>query len=420
MEPLRTGSAAPQPPRQGIVLSGGGAKAAYEVGVLKALFSGMSPATAYKPLVPNICAGTSAGAFNAAYLVSQLDTQGLAAIGNLEAVWLERLSGRGGLSSENGVYRFRGDPVSFLDPARYTPNPLEPFFDLARDSASLFWDGLNRAVYFATQAQGDVRQRLIELVDLSSFISVEPFGQTVREVINFESLRRCGTKVRVATTNWTTGESQFFTNPEMTDRQGPLAVLASAAMPGIFPPVFIGAEPHVDGGILMNTPLRLVTHHAETIHVIYLDPAVRAVPLAALQSTVSAMYRQQMISWTKTLNDDVEDARAINDGLLLMERVQRGESLEDLDPERLTWALRKIWDSAKRRFPYRLLTVHLYHPRDDLGGGVAGLLNLDRDHIEELIRQGFEDGVAHNCEASRCILPAGVEGVPAASPSRRA
>jgi NTE family protein len=405
----------PERPRQGIVLSGGGAKAAYEVGVLKALFRGMSPATAYQPLVPDICAGTSAGAFNAAFLVSQLDACGPAAIGNLETVWLERLSGRRGLSSENGVYRFRGDPLSFLDPARYEPNPLGPFVDLARDSASLFWDGLNRAVYFATQTEGDLRQRFVELVDISSFISMEPFERSIREVIDFESIRHCRTLARVATTNWTTGESQFFTNREMTDRQGPLAVMASAALPGIFPPVFIGAEPHVDGGVLMNTPLRLVTHHADTIHLIYLDPAVQAIPIAALQSAASAMYRQQTISWAKTLKDDIQDAEAINEGLLLVERVTRGESPEGLDPERLTWALKKIWERVHRRVPYHLLTVHVYRPSDDLGGGLLGLLNLDRGHIEELIRRGFEDAVLHDCAKDGCVLP----GVAANSAGRR-
>jgi predicted acylesterase/phospholipase RssA len=289
--------------------------------------------------------------------------------------------------------------------------------DLARDSASLFWDGLNRAICLATQREGDFRQRFVELVDLSSFISTEPFERTIREVIDFGSIRRCKTLSRVATTNWATGESRFFVNREMTDRQGPLAVLASAAMPGIFPPVFIGAEPHVDGGILMNTPLRLVTHHADTIHVVYLDPAVQAIPIAALQSAASAMYRQQTISWAKTLKDDVQDAEAINEGLLLVERVTRGESPQDLDPEKLTWALKKIWERVHRRVPYHLLTVHLYRPADDLGGGPLGLLNLERGHIEELIRRGFEDAALHDCAKDGCVLPG--RGWPA-SPAARA
>ena len=54
-----------------MVLSGGGAYAAYGVGVMRALFAGESPATGHTPLDPGIYAGASAGAFNAAYMVSQ-------------------------------------------------------------------------------------------------------------------------------------------------------------------------------------------------------------------------------------------------------------------------------------------------------------------------------------------------------------
>jgi hypothetical protein len=70
--------------RQAMVLSGGGANGAYEVGVLKALLTGQSPATEFQPLDPDIFTGTSVGAFNAALLVSLWETHGQASISNLE------------------------------------------------------------------------------------------------------------------------------------------------------------------------------------------------------------------------------------------------------------------------------------------------------------------------------------------------
>src|SRR5437868_8326353 len=54
-----------------VVLSGGGANAAYGVGVLKALLRGESPATDFQPLEPQIYVGTSGGGINAAIMVSQ-------------------------------------------------------------------------------------------------------------------------------------------------------------------------------------------------------------------------------------------------------------------------------------------------------------------------------------------------------------
>lgn len=114
----------------------------------------------------------------------------------------------------------------------------------------------------------------------------------------------------------------------------------------------IGAEPHADGGVLMNTPLRLVTRHADVLHVVYLDPDVRAIPDSHLANTVPWLYRQQLISWARTVNDDVDDARAIN-----LARIE------------------------ERRPPYRMLTIHRYHPRDGLTGGPLGLLRLERGHV---------------------------------------
>ena len=78
--------------KQAVILSGGGATGAYEVGVMKALFSGLSPATDYQPVIPDIFTGTSVGSYNAAFLVAQWARYGPAAIDNLEQVWLNQVS----------------------------------------------------------------------------------------------------------------------------------------------------------------------------------------------------------------------------------------------------------------------------------------------------------------------------------------
>jgi predicted acylesterase/phospholipase RssA len=396
-------------PRHGIVLSGGGANGAYEVGVLKALLSGQSPVTQGRPLVPDICAGTSVGSFNAAFLVSELDTYGPAAGGNLEAVWLERLA-QDRQFGTNGIFRLRANPASFLDPLGYVPNPFQPFLEAARDGAYLLWDGVNRAVNVFTNSETSLQQRLTELFNLASFISVAPLQQTIDEVINFRRIRQAETKLRIPATNWTTGEMTVFTNVEMTDRIGPLAILASSAIPGVFPPVLIGAEPHVDGSVLINTPLRLVTRNAEVLHVVYLDPDIKKIPLGALESTLGAVYRQQTIAWAKLVNDDIADAAAINQVLEVFSRLKRGETIPDAFLDALPVGLSKVWNrllQAREQIggPYRQLTIHRYHPRDDLAGGPAGLLNLERDHIAELIERGFEDAVHHDCQTAGCVLP---------------
>jgi predicted acylesterase/phospholipase RssA len=396
----------------GVVLSGGGASGAYEVGALKALFSGKAPSTGGVPLAPEICAGTSIGSFSAAFLVSQLDDYGAAAAGNLERVWLERLAQAPGSSRPAGALRFRGDPLPFFDPRSYVPNPFRPFLNAANDGAFLFWDGLSRFINLATNREVDRLQRFVDLFDVASFVSVEPFEQTIRETISFRSIRNAATMLRMPATNWTTGRVTVFKNDEMSDRLGPRAILASSAIPGLLPPVLIGAEPHVDGGVLINTPLRLVTRNAQVLHVIYLDPDVAKIPLGALQSTLGAIYRQQTIAWAKTVNDDVADARSINEALKVFARPERGRAVPAEALGVLPVALSKVWEREQeaRESPYRLLTIHRYHPSEDLTGGPMGMLSFDRDHIRDLIERGFNDAMEHDCEVSGCVLPDGGAG----------
>lgn len=390
--------------RVAVVLSGGGANGAYEVGVLKALLVGKSPATGCTPLVPDVYTGTSIGSYNAAFLTSQWDTYGAAAAGNLESVWLDCLAETA--TRPNGAFRLRGDPFELLEPSRYLPNPFQPFLQFLEDGAVVGWDGLQRAVNFATQRDANLRQRIVELLNFTTFVSTEPWERTIRNTVRFEAIRSSSRKLRVTTTNWTTGALDIFQNLDMTDRLGPAILMASSAIPGIFPPVTIGAEPHVDGGILMNTPLKLATDAgADILHVIYLDPQVRAIPFGALQSTLATIYRQQAISWARTVNDDIGDAAVINRSIEIFDAIEKGKNLGNPEVELLAKSINKILSRVQKFLRYRPLTIHRYHPRDDLSGGALGLLNLDRGHIQELIERGFADAALHDCAASGCVLP---------------
>ena len=53
--------------------------------------------------------------------------------------------------------------------------------------------------------------------------------------------------------------------------------------------------------------------------------------------------------------------------------------------------------------PYRKLTIHRYRPASDLGGAV-GMLDFNREKIEELIARGYHDAAGHDCSASGCSL----------------
>src|SRR5262245_2245654 len=98
--------------RTALVVSVGGADGAYGVVIMKALFEGDSPATGYTQLDPSIFTGTSAGAYNAAFMVSQGDTDNRAVVAVLARIWIDQISG-GGRACGNGVYRIRGNPFCY-------------------------------------------------------------------------------------------------------------------------------------------------------------------------------------------------------------------------------------------------------------------------------------------------------------------
>src|SRR5215218_8059499 len=112
--------------RSALVLSGGGANGAYEVGVLKALFGGKSSATGGAPLHVDTIAATSIGTFNTAVLLSNYGKDSWAqAIAGLEAVWIERIAASSATSG-NGVFRYRPNFIEWLNVAQFRLNPVQP------------------------------------------------------------------------------------------------------------------------------------------------------------------------------------------------------------------------------------------------------------------------------------------------------
>src|SRR5688500_16385976 len=113
--------------------SGGGANAAYELGILRGLFTGQSPATGSRAVEPDSVSRTAAGAFNASFLASLWDVYGQAAVTYLETVWLDRLSSEGRSSSAMGGYRYLANPLVFFDPRNFLATPLASISRLTDD-----------------------------------------------------------------------------------------------------------------------------------------------------------------------------------------------------------------------------------------------------------------------------------------------
>jgi predicted acylesterase/phospholipase RssA len=385
-------------PVTGIVLSGGSAYGAYEVGVMLALFTGNSPQQAGIPVEPQIFAGTSSGGVNAAWMTSVSGLSFGDVADTLRTVWLDGFASHCG----GGAVRYRGNPLEFFDPDCYAGHPAAPFQHLLEDTSFFLKDWSRRALAFV-QTQASLRRRALELIDLSVIVSVDPLRELLSRELSLENIRKSGQKLLIAATNWSTGELRVFRNEDMTDEAGVDIVMASAAFPGL-DPVYIGGVPYVDGGYVMNSPLSpLIDAGADIVHFVYMDPTPAAIPVRRLQNTVDLIDRMFVILRAAIFNRDIEVDGDINRGLTVLENSSSSISSEQ-EASSFVRSIARIKDRMEAGRQYRKITIHRYHPSDDLGG-VVGLLNFDRDQISHLIDRGYQDAASHNCVESNCVLP---------------
>jgi NTE family protein len=388
---------------EALVLSGGGAFAAYEVGVMKALFGGLSPATGYRPIDPHVVTGTSAGAFNCALLVDRWEVDSQTAIASMEQVWLDEVSQK---ACGNGIYRWRGNPFNLFDVRCLFADPVRYFWERLEDSVFFTENFFTRALRFARD-RGPLDQRFLELFDLSNLISTHPFPRLLRRVIDFGHVRRSDKVLKLIATNWQNGEVEIYGRREMTDERGPLIIMGSSAIPGLFPVVDVPPRT-VDGGVLMNTPLSPAIHAGATmLHVVYLDPEISQIPLTNMETTLDTLQRTFAIALANVFELDIANAQRINRSVVLLGGA-REVSGDAAELRRLLPVIESVRSGIEHGREYRMLTIHRYHPHDLLGGALD-MLNFDRDVIAGLIARGVRDAVDHDCRDCGCVLPPGVE-----------
>jgi len=203
-----------------LVLQGGGALGAYQVGVYEALHDA--------GIEPDWVIGTSIGAINAALIAGNARDQRMA---RLNAFWghVESQATLAGPLDWLGIGNFVANMTTVM---RGIPAFFEPNLAALRGARASV--GVERAAYYST----------------------EPLRRTLGELVDFESLRRSAMRLTVGAVNASTGAMRYFDSTKET-----LAaehVMASGALPPAFPAIRIDGEPYWDGGIYSNTPIEAV------------------------------------------------------------------------------------------------------------------------------------------------------------------
>jgi NTE family protein len=202
-----------------LVLQGGGALGAYQVGVYEALDEA--------GIAPDWVIGTSIGAINASLIAGSKPGERLA---KMCEFWSRVQNDRfvpGGLPSwmESAVRNLQA--ITGGVPNFFSPNPL--------------------AFLSPHQPLGP---------EAAGYYSVSRLRQTLGELVDLDQLNSGTTRITVGASNVRTAEMRYFDSRDM-----PLGldhILASGALPPAFPPVPIDGELYWDGGILSNTPVEVV------------------------------------------------------------------------------------------------------------------------------------------------------------------
>src|SRR5207249_2948009 len=93
-------------------------------------------------------------------------------------------------------------------------------------------------------------------VEQASYYSTAPLRDTLRDLVDFEYLCECHTRLTVGAVNACSGHMRYFDNRK--ERLAVEHVMASGALPPAFGAIRIDGEPYWDGGIYSNTPIEAV------------------------------------------------------------------------------------------------------------------------------------------------------------------
>ncbi|MBW2230922.1 MAG: patatin-like phospholipase family protein [Deltaproteobacteria bacterium] len=271
-------------PKRAIVLSGGGARGAYEAGVLQFILDDLPRRKGVEPRFEIVC-GTSVGAIHAAFVAATAD-QEHGRGPRLVKIW---------------------EDLHVDEIFRFSPR------DLISIPRKLF--GVRKVAQ--QLREGRRPDRLFGLLDTG------PLEQLVLDAIPWPGIRRNLDSghveaVCIAATQLATGRAVVFVeqkdralppwaNQDNIRMQGirlaPVHALASAAIPLLFPAVRVGSRYYADGGMRLNTPLApAVRLGASRVLVIGLSHGVPPTVSEALAQQRTAGFGNPMFLFGKVLN----------------------------------------------------------------------------------------------------------------------
>ncbi|MCT7361073.1 MAG: Patatin [Thalassobium sp.] len=360
--------------KTGLILSGGGARAAYQVGVLKAIHK-ILPKGHYNPF--DIISGTSAGAINGVALASYADNYRIG-IKHLERIWMHfscdqiyRTDFWGVSASLARLTRslvigrgYKNDTVSLLN--------NQPLRELLQEVVK--FDNIQGAI-----DSGALHAIAVNCSGLESGESVS-FFQGHYSINNWQRQRRVGIRSRISLDH----------------------LMASSAIPMIFPSVKIHREYFADGAVRQLAPLSPALHlGAEKIMVIGVSGIAHKrkerPQSSSYPSPAKMMGHMLNAAFLDSMETDVERLRRINRTVdKIPESVRKKEGMElksiellEINPSR---SIDELAGQHAHEIPRALkLALGGSGNASQNGSGILSYLLFSRGFCKSLIDLGFQD-----------------------------
>ena len=360
--------------KTGLILSGGGARAAYQVGVLKAIHK-ILPKGHYNPF--DIISGTSAGAINGVALASYADNYRIG-IKHLERIWMHfscdqiyRTDFWGVSASLARLTRslvigrgYKNDTVSLLN--------NQPLRELLQEVVK--FDNIQGAI-----DSGALHAIAVNCSGLESGESVS-FFQGHYSINNWQRQRRVGIRSRISLDH----------------------LMASSAIPMIFPSVKIHREYFADGAVRQLAPLSPALHlGAEKIMVIGVSGIAHKrkerPQSSSYPSPAKMMGHMLNAAFLDSMETDVERLRRINRTVdKIPESVRKKEGMElksiellEINPSR---CIDELASQHAHEIPRALkLALGGSGNASQNGSGILSYLLFSRGFCKSLIDLGFQD-----------------------------